>query len=115
MSYAPPYASNVPPPMYVAPINAFVPSAEIANIRDWLVWSIINLLIGWGLGGIIPLIFSILCRSNKRSNDVHSARTMSTLALVFNIIATIGGILGWVGFIIWIVIYVRLLKEITQS
>jgi hypothetical protein len=116
------YTVNAPPPptytsqpMYVAPVPQFIPAPEVNHIRDWLPWSIINVFIGFGLAGFIPLIFSIICRSNKRKNDAHGARTMSTLALIFNILITIGGIAGWIGFIIWLVWYVRFLNEITNS
>jgi hypothetical protein len=112
------YTANAPPPlytsppMYAAPIPQFVSAPEVHLIRDWLPWSIISLIIGWGLGGIIPLIFSIICRSNKRRNDVQGARLMGNLALIFNILITIGGIAGWIGFIIWIVWYVRFINEL---
>lgn len=109
------YNPNAPAPVYLPPMQQFVPAPEINRIRDWLPWSIVSLLIGWGFGGIIPLIFSIICRSRKRKNDVEGARLMSTLALVFNIIMTIGGILGWIGFIIWIVFYVRTLNEVLNT
>lgn len=102
------------PPMYTPPVPQFFPAPEVHKIRDWLPWSIISIFIGWGFGGIIPLIFSIICRSNKRKNDVQGARSMSNLALVFNILITIGGILGWIGFIIWIVWYVRFINEISN-
>lgn len=109
------YTANAPPPVYIPPQHQFIPAPVASNIRDWLPWSIINLFIGWGLIGFIPLIFSIICRSNKRKNDVEGARSMSTLALVFNIIVTIGGILAWIGFIIWIVFYVRTLNSILSE
>lgn len=102
-----PYNGQYPP--------AFIPSDEVHKIRDWLPWSIISLILGWGLGGLIPLIFSIVCRSNKRRNDIQGARLMSNLALIFNILITIGGIAGWIGFIIWIVWYVRYVRDLTNN
>ncbi|CAF3750028.1 unnamed protein product [Adineta steineri] len=111
MSYTATYPQTVSPPVYSPPINQFVPTPEISTIRDWLPWSIINLFIGWGLGGILPLIFSIVCRSNKRSNDISTARAMSTLALVFNIIITLCGIASWIGFIVWLVIFLKVVNN----
>jgi len=105
------YPSNVYPPVYEPPINQFVPIPEVHKIRDWLVWSIISVFVGWGLVGVIPLIFSIICRSNKRSNDIQGARLMSTLALVFNIIITLAGIAGWIALIVWLVIYFRIVND----
>lgn len=123
MTYSAPYPSNAPmpsslaqpPPMYYPPQSQFVSPGEVQNIRDWLPWSIVNIFIGWGLAGILPLVFSILCRNHKRSNDYQSAKTMSTLALVFNILITIGGILAWIGFIVWLVIYIRVINDIVNS
>jgi hypothetical protein len=89
------------PVHYIVPIQTIDPS--IAGIRDWLPWSIINLFIGWLLGGILPLVFSLICRSNKSSNNASGARTMSTLALIFNILVTLGGIGAWIALIVTLV------------
>lgn len=77
-------------PMYRPP--HIVP--DVTGIRDYLVWSIINIFLGWIIIGFLPLIFSLICRSHKRVHNVDSARTMGTLALVFNILITLGGIIG---------------------
>jgi hypothetical protein len=84
-------------------IQQYYNNPTIAQIRDWLPWSIVNMFIGWLLGGILPLIFSIICRSHKRSNNESGARTMSTLALVFNILVTLGGLAGWITLIVVLV------------
>ncbi|CAF3195132.1 unnamed protein product [Rotaria sp. Silwood2] len=73
---------------------------SINTIRDWLPWSIVNLFVGWLFGGILPLIFSIICRNRKREGNAESARTMGTLALVFNILVTLGGLGGWIALIV---------------
>jgi purine-cytosine permease-like protein len=104
------YNVNAYPPVYLPPDYQFNPVSEVNRIRDWLPWSIISIFIGGGLGGILPLIFSLICRSNKRSNDVQGARLMSTLALVFNIIITLTGIIGWIGLIVWIVLFSQAVK-----
>ncbi|UJR34728.1 hypothetical protein I4U23_027505 [Adineta vaga] len=75
----------------------------IAQIRDWLPWSIINMFIGGILLGLLPLSFSIICRNHKRSNNASGARTMSTLALVFNILITLIGLALWITLIVLIV------------
>jgi hypothetical protein len=104
---------NFPPPYYISHTDQCIPAPVVHNIRDWSLWSIISLFIGWGLGSIFPLIFSLICRSKKRSNNIPGAQLMSTLALVFNILITIGGIAGWLLFIIWIVLYRRTTKVYT--
>ncbi|CAF3311302.1 unnamed protein product [Rotaria socialis] len=96
---------------YVQPYD----SAEINNIHDWLPWSIINIFIGFLFAGILPLIFSIVCRNRKRENNVHGARATSTLALVFNILVTLGGIAGWIGLIVVIVILTRAVENVATT
>jgi len=81
------------------------PRQDSRKIRDWLCWSIFSLIFGGGLLGCIPLIFSIICRSKKKINDYVRAQLMSTLALTFNIIITILGLIGWIIFIVGLVLY----------
>jgi hypothetical protein len=109
------YTADAPQQVNVPPMYQFNPAPEIHHIRDWLPWSIISLIVGWGLGGIFPLVFSLICRSKKRKNDVEGARLMSTLALIFNILITIGGIIGWIAFIIGMVFYVRAINDIMST
>ncbi|UJR34798.1 hypothetical protein I4U23_027579 [Adineta vaga] len=87
--------------VYLPPNSYSDPS--ITQIRDWLPWSITNIFIGWCLLGFLPLIFSLICRSRKSSNDASGARTMSTLALIFNILVTLAGVAAWIGLIIVLV------------
>jgi hypothetical protein len=54
-----------------------------------LPWSIVNMFIGWMLARILPLIFSLLCRNYKSSDNASRAKTMGTLALSFNIFVTL--------------------------
>ena len=105
-----PYTYAAQPVQYQPQYQYHYPAEDTSRIRDWLVWSIINLIVGTGV--FLPLIFSIICRYSKRRNDFAQARLMSTLALVFNIIATIFGVLFWIGFIIWIIFFTRTIKGI---
>ncbi|CAF1397026.1 unnamed protein product [Adineta steineri] len=70
------------------------------RIYDWLPWSITNICFGGILIGVIPLPFSLLCRDYKTKNNASSARTMSKLALIFNILATLFEIAFWITFIV---------------
>lgn len=103
--YQYPQAPNAPP----APV---APSAEVRKIRDWLPWSIINLFIGGLLLGLLPLVFSIICRSNKKKNNAASAKTMSTLALVFNILVTAISIITAIAVFIYLFVYTQQLGSI---
>jgi hypothetical protein len=97
------YQTSTPDTVYIPSGHHVVNTPDILKIREWLPWSIVNIFIGWGLGGVIPLVFTMLCRTKKRNNNFNEARTMSTLALVFNIIVTISGIAGWIALIILLV------------
>ena len=98
------YTSTTPSVAYAVP--QYTSAYDVTRIHDWLIWSIINMFVGWGTG-LLPLIFSLICRTKKQDNDVHGARTMSTLALVFNILSTIGGIIGWIVLILVLVLVVN--------
>ncbi|CAF1301120.1 unnamed protein product [Adineta ricciae] len=88
---------------YIVHHPVYFVDPTITQIRDWLPWSIINMFIGGILLGLIPLSFSIICRNHKRSNNASSARTMSTLALVFNILITLIGLALWITLIVLLV------------
>jgi hypothetical protein len=105
---------NIQPPpgaIYMVPPYQ---NPEIFGIRDWLPWSITNIFIGWLVAGILPLTFSLICRSYKRSNNVQRAKTMSVLALIFNILVTLGGIGGWIGLIVSLVLAARAVNVVTN-
>ena len=106
-TYVPPNYQHQP---YQNPPAVNVQS-DMSKIRDWLAWSIVNIFIG-GLAGILPLIFSLVCRSKKRKNDINGARKMSTLALVFNIIATVAGVIGIVGLVVYLIVSTQLMRNI---
>jgi nitrogen fixation/metabolism regulation signal transduction histidine kinase len=98
---------------FVYPTQHVRVAPGIYQIRDWLVWSIVNLFLALG-GGLLPLIFSLICRSKKRDDDVSGARTMSTLALIFNILATLSGILGWIFVIVRMIFVSKTMSTIDQ-
>jgi len=105
------YEMEAPTDAFVYPTKYVHASPEIHKIRDWLLWSIINIFLALG-GGLLPLIFSLICRSNKRNHDVIGARTMSSLALAFNILATLGGIFFWIILILQIIIFANNMSTI---
>ena len=79
---------------------------DAGYVRDYLVWSIVNLFCGWGILGVFPLVCSIMCRNDKTINNYSGAQSWSTLALVSNIFITITGAIGWIIFIVFMVIFV---------
>jgi hypothetical protein len=74
-------------------------SALIETIRDYLVWSIINVFI-FTLGGLGCVFLSVRCRDLKKLNDFLGSKKFSKIALVSNVIVTIFGI-GLSAFIIY--------------
>lgn len=108
---SPPIYANPPvyanPPMYATPVMGsygMQGASEANGVKDYLAWSIISIFCGWGILGFIPLTFSLLCRNNKSVNNYSGARSMSTFALISNIIITIIGGIAWLTFIIIMVI-----------
>ncbi len=104
---SPPMYAN--PPMYATPVmGSYVTQGapDACDVKDYLVWSIISIFCGWGILGFIPLTFSLLCRNNKSVNNYSGARSMSTFALVSNIIITVIGSLAWIGFIIGMSLFI---------
>ena len=97
------YHAETPDSVYISSTHHLTTIPEIQKIRDWLPWSIANIFLGWGIAGLLPLIFTLLCRNDKRNNDLTGARTMSTLALVFNIVITLLGIAGWICLVILLI------------
>lgn len=102
MSYE---SDSLPPSYYPCSMYPIPTQSDVSIIRDYLGWSIVNLLFGYGLFGIIPLVFSLTCRNEKSNNNFHAAKTMSTFALVFNILVTIAGVLLWTFLIIYLAIF----------
>ena len=82
-------------------ISTTVPDTD--KIHEWLPWSIINIFVGWGVGGICPMVFTLFCRHYKHVNNVDAARVMSFVALIDNIINTLSGIAGWIRLILILV------------
>lgn len=113
--YIPPNYPYYPYQYPQAPMAPVAPSADVRKIRDWLPWSIINLFLGGLLLGLLPLIFSIICRSNKKKNNAASAKTMSTLALVFNILVTVVSVIIAVGLFIYLFVYTQQLKTVYSA
>lgn len=99
--------------VFVSPTNCIGTDPEIQKIRDWLAWSIFNIFFAWG-GGFLPFIFSFICRSKKRNNDVNRAQTMSKLALIFNILATLSGIFCWILVIVLLISYYNRPSDLEQ-
>ncbi len=102
-----PFAPAAPAPAS-API---VPSADVSKIKDWLAWSIINIFLGGLFPGLIPLIFSLVCRSRKKKNNLSGAKKMSTLALVFNILVTVISIIVTIGLFIYLFVYTKQMEN----
>lgn len=108
------FDKELPPPPYTeSPVYPLPMTPDISYINDYLSWSIVNVFLGWGFLGIIPLVFSIVCRNNKSINNLNGAETMSSLAFIFNILITIGGLIGWVVFTVFMYINIYAIHNLT--
>ncbi|XP_071415664.1 interferon-induced transmembrane protein 5-like [Pithys albifrons albifrons] len=73
--------------------------------RDYLLWSLFNVLLcsalGWlGCLGFPPLVYSIKARDCKLLGDLEGAQRHGSRARVANIICSVLVSLAWVAFII---------------
>jgi heme/copper-type cytochrome/quinol oxidase subunit 2 len=64
-------------------IQARQPNAE--DIRDCMPWSLINILLGGVLLGIIGVLLSYETQNRKNEGDVQSAKKWSRITLIFNV------------------------------
>ncbi|CAF1102383.1 unnamed protein product [Adineta steineri] len=63
------------------------------NVSDYLKCSILNSLCCLWPVGILAIVMSVITKKNKASGDLEGARKFSKLAIVFNILSTVGGII----------------------
>lgn len=73
-----------------------LPSHESKPPRDYLIWSILNVLFGNLIFGIFAIVFSIeaRCRNRDGGDKLDEAKTYSKRALIFNIISTCSALFG---------------------
>ena len=79
----------------------------IRRPRDYLIWSILNILFGNLIFGLVALYFSVKTRNKVRDQMLDAAQKNSRRALIFNIIASISMIIVWIIVIVLIVVYRR--------
>jgi hypothetical protein len=70
------------------------PNESIINVRDYLAWSIFNMLCCGLWCGLCALILSLKTRSKKRKGDLVGAKETSSWAGILNAVASIVGIIG---------------------
>ncbi|CAF1126335.1 unnamed protein product [Adineta steineri] len=63
------------------------------NVSDYLICSIFNSLCCLWPVGIIATVMSVITKKKKANCDLEGARKFSKLAIVFNILSTLGGII----------------------
>jgi hypothetical protein len=62
---------------------------QTAHIRDYMIWSIINVFLGGCLLGFIVVYLSMQTKKRKQEGNVQGARSMSKITLTCNILITI--------------------------
>jgi hypothetical protein len=90
---------------------------RVVQVSDYLIWSIINLIVfSWTFGSIpsvmssVALVFSILTRNANKTESFTEAQHHSRIARIFNILATVLGILY-----VFLTIYLFVFKKIFAS
>ncbi|CAF2141086.1 unnamed protein product [Rotaria magnacalcarata] len=82
-----------------------------AHIQDYMVWSIINIIVGC-IAGVIALVFSFQTRRRKQEGDLKGAMKMSKITLVANILITIMFFIMAAFLIVYFVYIMSFLKNI---
>lgn len=82
---------NTVQPMVVTTQTTVI-STQTPPYKDYLVWSILNLIFCCLIFGIVALIFSLQTQSSKKHQDWESAKKYSCVALGFNVAAMLLGI-----------------------
>jgi hypothetical protein len=85
----------------------YVEQSSLRKPRDYLIWSILNLLFGNLIFGLIALFYSIKTRNKVRDQMLGEAQITSKRALIFNIIATITMIFAYILIIVLSVVLRR--------
>ena len=101
----PQYPQAYPYPQAQAIASPTQVQLDMGKIRDWLPWSIVSIFVGGLIPGIIPLLFSIACRNNKKRNNLNGAKKMSNYALTSNILVTLFGIILTIALIVALVLW----------
>ncbi|CAF1268886.1 unnamed protein product [Adineta steineri] len=89
--YAPPtlFITAGPMPYQNMIVSGNYIHPETVYIRDYMIWSIINIFLGGLVLGIPAVWLSMVTRDRKQQGDIEGARTMSKITLAFNIIITV--------------------------
>jgi H+/Cl- antiporter ClcA len=87
--------------------NVIEPSNEnnqiksIESLREWFIWSYLNVIIGGVIFGLIAVGCSLRTNKFKERRNYSKANKWSYVTLIVNCIVTLGGLTGFV-FLIFI-------------
>ncbi|XP_040183050.1 interferon-induced transmembrane protein 10-like [Rana temporaria] len=84
--------NTVQPTMVTTQTTMISTQGQAPPCRDYLPWSIVNLIFCCLIFGIVALVFSLQTRSAKKYQDWESAQRKSRAALGFNLAAMLLGI-----------------------
>ncbi len=93
--------------------NNFMPP-QTAHIKDYMIWSIVNVFVGGCLLGMIAILLSVQTKKRKQEGDVAGARSMSNITLTCNILITIIFFALTAFLIIYYVIALSSFSELTR-
>lgn len=105
----PPQYPMYPPSPYVYPYPN--PSAQPhSKIRDYLPWSIVNVFLGGIILGLIAIFLSFNVKKRSRRGDYMGAEKLSVITLLWNIFASIAGVVIWA-----LIIYAIVIKILSAT
>lgn len=110
-SSPPMFITQAPPQTQTILVTGALMSPEILLIKDYMVWSIINIFLGGLFLGLIAVLLSSQTRKRKMEGDISGARTMSTITMIFNIIVTIFFFLLTAFLIVYFVVIISVVDD----
>ncbi len=117
MPMNPPYPvfiTQMQVPYQGAIITSHMTPPQTVHIKDYMVWSIINVFLGGFILGFIAVLLSSQTRRRKQEGDVNGARTMSNITLTCNILITIIFFATTAFLVVYFVIIFSSLDELYQ-
>jgi len=85
----------------IEPLNEHNNQKSVESLREWFIWSYLNVIIGVGVFGLIAIGCSFRTNKFKRRQNYTKAKKWSYVTLIVNSITTLGG-LTFFGYLIFL-------------
>ncbi|KAM5132233.1 interferon-induced transmembrane protein 1-like [Mantella aurantiaca] len=101
----PAYCGGQPQPGFIATVQPNVVVVPQPAYKDYMAWSVVNLIFFNLIFGIVAVVFSAKTRDSVRHRDFTSAASNSHIAFSLNITALVLGLITHICWISWLIYY----------